>query len=80
MFEFAPDGESARLMVVALDLAGTFAFAVLGALAAARRGLDLFGVLERVVSWPESFQPRWAENRKCWASSIISGIPKSLSL
>ncbi|MFZ4071872.1 MAG: TRIC cation channel family protein, partial [Caulobacterales bacterium] len=52
MFEFAPDGESARLMVVALDLAGTFAFAVLGALAAARRGLDLFGVLERVVSWP----------------------------
>ena len=21
--------------------------------------------LERVVSWPESFQPRWAENRKC---------------
>jgi uncharacterized membrane protein YeiH len=45
VFDFAPDGESARLMVVALDLAGTFAFAVLGALAAARRGLDLFGVL-----------------------------------
>jgi uncharacterized membrane protein YeiH len=45
MFDFALDGDAARLMVLALDLAGTFAFAVLGALMAARRGLDLFGVL-----------------------------------
>lgn len=45
MFDFALNGEAVRLMVMALDIAGTFAFAVLGALMAARRGLDLFGVL-----------------------------------
>lgn len=36
---------SARALVLALDLSGTVAFALLGSLAAARRGLDVFGVL-----------------------------------
>lgn len=36
---------SARALVLALDLCGTFAFALLGSIAAARRGLDVFGVL-----------------------------------
>lgn len=38
-------GASARALVLALDLCGTLAFALLGSIAAARRGLDVFGVL-----------------------------------
>jgi uncharacterized membrane protein YeiH len=45
VFDFANSSDAARLMVLALDLFGTFAFAVLGALASARGGFDLFGVL-----------------------------------
>jgi uncharacterized membrane protein YeiH len=43
--DFAFNGDAGRTAVLALDLAGAFAFAVLGALTAARRGLDFFGVL-----------------------------------
>ena len=34
-----------QLFITALDFVGTFVFALSGAVAAARRGLDLFGVL-----------------------------------
>ena len=44
--------ELQRTLVLVLDLCGTFAFAVSGAMAAVRRRLDLFGVL--VVSFAAS--------------------------
>lgn len=37
--------ETANLLVRALDLIGTFAFAISGAMLGVRRGMDLFGVL-----------------------------------
>src|SRR5688572_13327550 len=37
--------EAANLLVKALDLAGTFVFAISGAMLGVRRGMDLFGVL-----------------------------------
>src|SRR5688572_20718016 len=38
-------GRSMKALVLMLDLAGTFVFALAGATAAARRQLDIFGVL-----------------------------------
>ena len=37
--------ETIKTLVLALDLAGTFAFALSGAVAGSKRHLDLFGVL-----------------------------------
>ncbi|MDX2236224.1 MAG: trimeric intracellular cation channel family protein [Hyphomonadaceae bacterium] len=45
MIDGSTSRDALQAMVLALDLCGAFAFAVLGALAAARKGLDLFGVL-----------------------------------
>ena len=38
-------GSAIKTLVLALDLLGTFVFALSGAIAAARRRLDIFGVL-----------------------------------
>ena len=45
MTELQASLEVQRTLVTALDLCGTFAFAVSGAVAAVRRNLDVFGVL-----------------------------------
>lgn len=52
MFETAATDELLRTLVLILDLSGTFAFALSGAMAAVRRRLDVFGVL--VVSFAAS--------------------------
>ena len=39
------EGSFLRVLVLSLDIAGTFAFALSGACAAVKRELDLFGVL-----------------------------------
>jgi uncharacterized membrane protein YeiH len=49
VIDLDPSSEPLRSLVLTLDLCGTFAFALLGAMAAVRRQLDVFGVL--VVSF-----------------------------
>ena len=43
--EIDPNSEPVRTLVLTLDLCGTFAFALSGALAGVRRQLDIYGVL-----------------------------------
>lgn len=45
MIEIDPASEPVRTLVLTLDLCGTFAFALSGAMAGVRRRLDLYGVL-----------------------------------
>ncbi|RYD47427.1 MAG: trimeric intracellular cation channel family protein, partial [Sphingomonadales bacterium] len=52
MFESPATDELLRTLVLVLDLSGTFAFALSGAMAAVRRRLDVFGVL--VISFAAS--------------------------
>ena len=52
MFETPATDELLRTLVLILDLGGTFAFALSGAMAGVRRQLDLFGVL--VISFAAS--------------------------
>jgi len=47
--EINPDSEPVRTLVLALDLCGTFAFALSGAMAGVRRRLDVYGVLVLAV-------------------------------
>ena len=40
-----PASETIRTLILILDLCGTFAFAISGAVAGVRRRLDIYGVL-----------------------------------